>query len=69
MYFKLSKEQENYLINQPETGMGYQVVKVILKNGKVLHRQKVINSSILLLSGNESITENDIDEIVPEQLN
>ena len=69
MYYKLSNEQENYLINQPETGMGYQVVKVILKNGRVLHRQKVINSSMLILEENENITEKDIDEIVPEKLN
>lgn len=27
MYFKLSASQENDLLNQPETGMGYQVVE------------------------------------------
>ena len=36
VYFKLNTEQENYLLSQPENGMGYQFVKVILKNGKVL---------------------------------
>ena len=36
MYFKLSAEQKNYLLSQPENGMGYQIVKVILKSGKVL---------------------------------
>ena len=63
MYFKLNKEQENYLLSQPENGMGYQIVKVILKSGKVLHRHKVINSSLLMLEENENITEKDIEKI------
>lgn len=66
---KLSDTFISILLNLPETGMGYQVVKVILKNGRVLHRQKVINSSLLLLEENENITEKDIDEIVPEKMN
>jgi hypothetical protein len=66
---KLSDAFISILLNLPETGMGYQVVKVILKNGRVLHRQKVINSSLLLLEENENITEKDIDEIVPEKMN
>jgi hypothetical protein len=66
---KLSDAFISILLNLPETGMGYQVVKVILKNGRVLHWQKVINSSLLILEENENITEKDIDEIVPEKLN
>lgn len=54
------------LLSLPETGMGYQVVKVILKNGKTLHKHKVINSSLLMLEQNENITEKDIEAIVPE---
>jgi hypothetical protein len=53
----------NILINLPENGMGYQVVKVILKSGRVLHHQKVLNSSILMLEESESITEKDIEKI------
>jgi hypothetical protein len=49
VYFKLNTEQENYLLSQPENGMGYQIIKVILKNDKVLHQHKVINSSLLML--------------------
>lgn len=63
MYFKLNTEQENYLLSQPENGMGYQIVKVILKSGKVLHQHKVINSSLLMLEENENITEKDIEKI------
>ena len=56
----------NILINLPEDGMGYQVVKVILKSGRVLHQQKVLNSSILMLEESESITEKDIEKIALE---
>lgn len=63
MYFKLSAEQKNYLLSQPENGMGYQIVKVILKSGKVLRQHKVINSSLLMLETNENFTKKDIEKI------
>ncbi len=44
----------------PETGMGYQLVKVILKNGKILNNYKVLNSSLLLLEKDETLTKDDI---------
>lgn len=37
--------------------MGYQIVKVILKSGKVLNRHKVINSELLMLEENENIAD------------
>lgn len=64
---KLSDAFVNMLINFPETGMGYQIVKVILKNGNILHKQKVINSSVLMLEENIDITEKDIVSIEPEK--
>jgi hypothetical protein len=64
---KLSDSFINILVNLPETGMGYQIVKVFLKNGNILRRQKVINSSVLLLENNIDITEKDIDKIEPEK--
>jgi hypothetical protein len=66
---KLSDAFVNMLINFPETGMGYQIVKVILKNGNVLHEQKVINSSVLMLEENIDITEKDIASILPDKKN
>ena len=51
------------LVNLPESGMGYQIVKVILKSGKVLHQHKVLNSELLMLEENENITIKDIDKI------
>ena len=60
---KLPDSFINILVNLPENGMGYQIVKVILKSGKVLHQHKVINSSLLMLEENENITEKDIEKI------
>jgi hypothetical protein len=51
------------LINLPERGMGYQMVRVILKSGKVLYRHKVLNSELLMLDENENIAVKDIDKI------
>ena len=60
---KLSDSFINVLVNLPENGMGYQIVKVILKSGKILNHHKVINSSLLMLEENENITEKDIAKI------
>lgn len=60
---KLSDRLITVLINLPESGMGYQLVKVVLKSGKVLHQHKVINSELLMLEENEHITEKDIAKI------
>lgn len=51
------------LIRFPETGMGYQLVKVILKNGVVLNDHKVLNSSVLVLNQDEKFTVEEINYI------
>lgn len=43
--------------------MGYQIVKVILRSGKVLHKHKVLNLEILMLEENELIQARDIANI------
>ena len=60
---KLSDSLINILVELPENGMGYQIVKVILKSGVVLHKHKVINSELLILEEDEYITLIDIDKI------
>jgi hypothetical protein len=60
---KLTDSFTDSLINLPESGMGYQLVKIILKNGNVLTRHKVINSELLMLEENENIAIGDIDKI------
>jgi hypothetical protein len=64
---KLSDNFINNLINLPENGMGYQIVRVILKSGKVLRQHKVINSELLMLGNNENISILDIDRIELEK--
>ena len=60
---KLSDTFINILVNLPENGMGYQIVKVILKSGRVLHQHKVLNAELLMLEENENIFVKDIDKI------
>ena len=43
--------------------MGYQIVKVFLKSGRVLHQHKVLNSELFMLVENERIAPKDIDKI------
>lgn len=45
-----------HLIKLPETGMNYQLVKVVLKNGLILNDHKVLNSSLLVLNQDEKFT-------------
>ena len=66
---KLPEKFINILINLPENGMGYQVVKVILKSGEILRQHKVLNSEFLMLEENENIKLIDIDKIEPENKN
>jgi len=60
---KLPDSFINILVNLPENGMGYQIVKVILKSGKILHQHKVLNSELLMLEENENITVKEIEKI------
>lgn len=54
------------LTKLPETGMGYQLVKVILKNGLILDNHKVLNSSVLILEKDEKFENEEIVSILPE---
>ena len=60
---KLPESFVNKLVTLPESGMGYQVVKIILRSGRVLRRQKVINSEYLMLDENQDLLVNDIKTI------
>jgi hypothetical protein len=50
-------------VKLPETGMGYQLVKIFLSDGKILRKRKVLNSSILELEPNENIASSEIEKI------
>ncbi len=64
---KLTDNWVNYLVNMPESGMGYQLVRIFLKGGKVLKKHKVLNSSILVLEDDEKIELGDIEKIELEK--
>lgn len=51
------------LIKLPETGMGYQLVRVILKNGLIFNNHKVLNSSLLILEKDEKFENEEIVSI------
>lgn len=55
------------LVALPETGMGYQLDKVVLKNGHILSKHKVFNSSLLQLEDDEEILQNEIERIELEK--
>ena len=63
---KLPDIYVNLLVNLPESGMGYQIVNVILHSGQVLHHHKVLNSELLMLEENEHIRAIDIANIEME---
>jgi hypothetical protein len=48
MYFKLNEPQENYLLNQPETGMGFQVIEAIRPGNHAWEKFLVLNSEIVI---------------------
>lgn len=49
MGIKLSKKWVEYLASVPESGMGYQIVDVMLKDGRVLKNTVVFNAEDLKL--------------------
>jgi hypothetical protein len=48
MYFRLSAVQENQLLHEPETGMGYQVVQARQQGSYVEEKFLVLNSEIVI---------------------
>ena len=53
------------LVNLHETSMGYQVVKVILKNWKVMNRHLVLNAEFLIPEESEVLSTKDIHKVEP----
>lgn len=60
---KLLDEQIKILEDLPESGMGYQIVNVTLKNGKILKDRIVLNSTYLKVDKNEEMSPKDIASI------
>lgn len=63
---RLSAKWAKELVSQPETGMGFQVVSVWLKDGRCFDQVLVVEGCITRIKGLERIpfTEDQIDKIV-----
>ena len=61
--FKIREKFIHQLVKLPESGMGYQLVKIFLSDGKILRKRKVLNSSILVLDPDEDISSLKIEKI------
>ena len=60
---QLKEEHIQYLLELPESGMGYQIVDVTLRDGQQLKNRIVLNSQFLLLEDHESIDPKLIEKI------
>ncbi len=60
---QLKKEHIQHLMKLPESGMGYQIVDITLKDGQQFKERTVLNSQLLLLEDNEDIDPNYIKRI------
>ena len=50
---KLAQKHVDFLSTQPEQGMGYQIVDLTLKNGRVLRNKLVFNAMFLQIEEGE----------------
>ena len=67
MILKLSPKWIKQLIKLPESGMGYQIVTVLLKNGTEIANRSVISCQLLVIPENVSCFKNkDIAKITIE---
>jgi hypothetical protein len=60
---KLKEEHIQYLAALPESGMGYQIVDILLTNGQLLKNRIVLNSELLISDDIESIDPFSIEKI------
>ncbi len=63
----LLKEQSNFLLMQPETGMGFQIVDINTKTYGWIYNVVALNSEFIYIDSIYKITANDITEIKMSQ--
>lgn len=64
---KLPEKLMISIVNLPQNETGHRMVKIYLKNGRVLHNHRVINSEILILEDYEDFYNSDIEKIELEE--
>jgi hypothetical protein len=62
----LSKKWASELVSKPETGMGYQIVSIILKDGRKFDQVAVVEGHITEIRGRKDVpfAEDEIDHII-----
>lgn len=65
---ELDEKWVQYLTDQPEQGMGYQRIRLILKDGEILRDRVVLNSTYLVLKEDEDMKMDDIEDIQIEKI-
>jgi hypothetical protein len=60
---RLMEEHVKVLSELPESGMGYQIVDIFLKDGKRLKNRIVLNSEFIIVDDNESIDPDTIEKV------
>ena len=65
--FKIPEKFVHQLVKLPESGMGYQLVKVFLKGGRILPGHKVLNASVLVLENDEYFSQSEIEKVELEK--
>lgn len=63
----LLKEQSNFLLMQPETGMGFQIVDINTKTYGWIYNVIALNSEFIYIDSIYKITANDITEVKMSQ--
>lgn len=63
MRIKLNKDWIEYFCSLPESGMGYQIVDITLKDGRVLKNIVVFNAEELELPLEKELDVEDIKEV------
>jgi hypothetical protein len=61
----LDKKWAKVLMSQPETGMGYRIVSVLLKDGRRFERVMIVGGMITSINGNPDVpfAESEIEDI------
>lgn len=62
-HIELPEDFKSQLVDLPESGMGFHIVDILLKSGRVLKNRTVLNGSKLLLNPDEVLDINEIEEV------
>jgi hypothetical protein len=66
MWVQLTKKKWlKKMASMPENGMGYHIVDVTLRDGRIIKKTRVLNGEVLQVPGTYNFLEKDITDIKP----